>query len=271
MKKYRMKILLIFLIVFCGIIDALATTKFPLKNGEKVQIETNIINTNLKNGFRSKILQGYVAGHEGNILYICSKGDIIIDRITNFDGSIVEYPFVGAKYEAKSKLFSGIDKNGNQTSVQLADIDFVDVTLIVKGKHIPTIFYANTLHDRLRSVSSYPELLYKVQLDSITKIKKWKKANSSAIALGALAGGVVGYLYGSQTEKDDKPTPDWFDAEYSRETKIGVDVVLGIFTGASVGYLIGKSKWQSVSIKKLNLSVKSISNRGFGLNLAVKL
>ena len=130
---------------------------------------------------------------------------------------------------------------------------------------------SDDLHSRLRYVNSYPELLYKIPIDSITKVKKWKKTNSAVIALAAIAGGVLGYVRGVQIFEDDEPDPSCilYCYETSRETKIGFDVVIGIVAGGAIGYLIGKSRWSEIPVEKLKIGLQPTSKNGVGLSLTV--
>ena len=265
-------ILLTLSVVFIGALNLTAGTEFPLKSGDKVQIYTKYMITNLVKGHKTKFMQGFVAGFENDILLISNKGDVKLDRVVRTDGSIVEFLYVGAKYDTVSRSLLGIDKNGEVIGIPLIEINYVDVIFDIKRKQVSVKLNSDILHSRLRYVNSYPELLYKIPIDSITKVKKWRKTNSSVIALAIIGGGVAGYIYGAQVEEDDEPDPSCFlfcDKLISRETKIGFDVVLGVVAGGAIGYLIGKSRWSEIPVEKLKIGLQPTSKNGVGLSLTV--
>ncbi|MCH9024344.1 MAG: hypothetical protein IH931_03340 [candidate division Zixibacteria bacterium] len=267
--KMRLIFLLTLSVLFIGALNLTAGTEFPLKNGDKVRIYTKYKITNLVKGHKTELMQGFVAGFENDILLISNKGDVKLDRVVRTDGSIVEFSYVGAKYDTVSRSLLGIDKNGEVIGIPLIEINYVDVIFDIKRKQVSVKLNSDVLHSRLRYVNSYPELLYKIPIDSITKVKKWKKTNSSVIALAALAGGVAALIYGVQNEEDDEPESLGDFINPSREANIFIDVGLGIVAGGAIGYLIGKSRWSEIPVEKLKIGLQPTSKNGVGLSLTV--
>lgn len=267
--KMRLISLLTLSVLFIGALNLTAGTEFPLKSGDKVRIYTKYKITNLVKGHKTKLMQGFFAGFENDILLISNKGDVKLDRVVRTDGSIVEFSYVGAKYDTVSRSLLGIDKNGEVIGIPLIEINYVDVIFDIKRKQVSVKLNSDVLHSRLRYVNSYPELLYKIPIDSITKVKKWKKTNSSVIALATITGGVAGLIYGVQNEEDDEPASflDGRPISVSREAKIAFDVVLGLVAGGAIGYLIGKSRWSEIPVEKLKIGLQSTSKNGVGLSL----
>ena len=269
--KMRLISLLTLSVLFIGSLNLSAGTEFPLKSGDKVRIYTKYKITNLVKGHKTNLMQGFFAGFENDILLIGNKGDVKLDRVVRTDGSIVEFSYVGAKYDTVSRSLLGIDKNGEVIEIPLTEINYVDVIFDIKRKQVSVKLNSDVLHSRLRYVNSYPELLYKIPIDSITKVKKWKKTNSSVIALAAIAGGVLGYVRGVQFAEDDEPDPScfYFCYETSREVKIFFSAVLGVVAGGAIGYLIGKSRWSEIPVEKLKIGLQPTSKNGVGLSLTV--
>ena len=264
-------ILLTLSVVFIGALNLTAGTEFPLKSGDKVRIYTKYKITNLVKGHKTELMQGFVAGFENDILLISNKGDVKLDRVVRTDGSIVEFSYVGAKYDTVSRSLLGIDKNGEVIGIPLIEINYVDVIFDIKRKQVSVKLNSDVLHSRLRYVNSYPDLLYKIPIDSITKVKKWKKTNSSVIALAVIAGGVLGYVRGVQIHEDDEPDPSCilYCYEQSRETKIAIGVMFWSVAGGAIGYLIGKSRWSEIPVEKLKIGLQPTSKNGVGLSLPV--
>jgi len=267
--KMRLKSLLTLSVLFIGGLDLSAGTEFPLKSGDKVRIYTKYKITNLVKGHKTKLMQGFFAGFENDILLVSNKGDVKLDRVVRTDGSIVEFSYVGAKYDTVSRSLLGIDKNGEVIEIPLTEINYVDVIFDIKRKQVLVKLNSDVLHSRLRYVNSYPELLYKIPIDSITKVKKWKKTNSAVIGLAALAGGVAALIYGVQNEEDDEPESLGDFINPSREANIFIDVGLGIVAGGAIGYLIGKSRWSEIPVEKLKIGLQPTSKNGVGLSLTV--
>ena len=267
--KMRLISLLTLSVLFIGSLNLSAGTEFPLKSGDKVRIYTKYKITNLVKGHKTNLMQGFFAGFENDILLIGNKGDVKLDRVVRTDGSIVEFSYVGAKYDTVSRSLLGIDKNGEVIEIPLTEINYVDVIFDIKRKQVSVKLNSDVLHSRLRYVNSYPELLYKIPIDSITKVKKWKKTNSAVIGLAALAGGVSALIYGVQNEEDDEPESLGDFINPSREANIFIDVGLGIVAGGAIGYLIGKSRWSEIPVEKLKIGLQPTSKNGVGLSLTV--
>ena len=88
----------------------------------------------------------------------------------------------------------------------------------------------------------------------------------------ALAGGVIGFFYGTGTEEDSEPDPScWFYCyEPSRESKIAVDVVIGLLAGGAIGYVMGMSRWEDIPVKKLRIALQPASKNSVSLSLAIR-
>lgn len=270
MSKTITIFLLILLITSTNKINATAS-QFPLEKDDKVRITYSSNDTT--NGVQNNntLIEGIFGGLENNHMLIYNLWDVRIDKAVKKDSTVVEYPRCGAKYDTLLQKITGIDNQGQVNDLSLEEIDYVDVTLTIKNKLVSTSIYANRIHNRFRLVNNYPEYR-SIPIDSISMIKKYSKGNSSMIMFGILAGGAMGYLYGSGFEEDDKPSGEFLDLSprFSKETKIMFDTILGAAIGGSFGYLIGKANWEYIPINKVKVTISSINTSAVGIKLSLK-
>lgn len=271
-KYYPVLTILLFIVLVVAT-SALAGTKLNLNVQDRIEVTTIGVITNRVSGLRSDKVRGYFAAFENDTLSISTKGDFRLSRVVRTDQSIVEFPGVGARYNAASESISGTDIDGNEITIPSSEIEYVDVTININQKQVNTTFTPTLLHNRLNSVSdhSYPIILHEIPLHSIYRIKKFHKGSSIPIVLGILAGGGIGYMIGDANAKEPSPRGFLdFSIKLSRDTKIAIDAGLGMLVGGTIGYIIGRSRWSNVPFNRGSLRIKPTSRIGMGLTLAVK-
>jgi hypothetical protein len=183
--------------------------------------------------------RGVVFGRRNDILFIGRRGDMRLDRVVKTDGSVLEYPLVGARYNPLTQSIIGKDESGNIDSIPITKIDRVDVTLFINDKPFHTGFASQNLHDRLRLVHAYPEVLYEIPVNSITEIRRWKQGSTIPAFVGIVTGGLVAfYLMEAKRESHLRMNP----------AVMGVEIVLGSAVGGAIGFLFGRSRWQEVKM-----------------------
>lgn len=230
------------LIVSAGVIIAAAFSVKAVAEVLKIDQRVRITLTDAS----PAVQIGYLAGWDNDTLWLRSGGEIRLDRIVTSDSSIFEFPYVGAVYSAESDGVSGTTRAGERVSVPLSEVDFADVTLLVKGKAYPMKFDRRAVQTRLRYYTVFPRLKLTEPVSSIEKIEVWHDSNPGGIVLFALGGAAAGLMMGLVSEDEE---------ELFHELSGPTGAIMMGCLGGFIGHTIFRGRWTTVSVEELKVGV----------------
>jgi len=241
----------------------------PVKKQQITAIEAGQkIRVNIDNGARRGYEGTFTELNDG-FLCVEGGGEIRLDSLMTTDSVTYIFCSGGAVYDPAGGSLSGITADGTKTTISLADIDHVHVTLSDGRGLAKTIFDAETVRRRLKFDVVYPSVRL-VPVESITSLYVWKESKGKATltAIGALTGLALGYLTGQsmyESQKDDF-------ISYPIGVFVAPMAILGTVSGALLFSAFAPSEgWKKVSMEHFDFGIGPSADGSVGVTVAIKL